>query len=262
MNTHADKTQEDKSQSVANAVIQKQGGGESTFQFVDNRPEAMAQRKLQEMAKNSSRGIKVAQLQVMLYNHSLEQQPIQKKENVIQLLSEEDEENKRRFWQIYKYRSGLKEAIEFLFETYNIGSLDAFDLVIDDGGERFHGMTEFGFNHLGQYRKPRMTISSAYIWRMYEDNFERILRTLKHEMKHVTDRNDRDFMANRPTGHEMEFRAYYDEIFDNSGSMPEHSLANKKIRAERALDHLDQSGDRQSIYGLDERQDLRAVLQD
>jgi hypothetical protein len=53
LNTHADKTQENKSQSVANAVSQKQIGHESTFQFVDNRPEAIAQRKLQEMANNS-----------------------------------------------------------------------------------------------------------------------------------------------------------------------------------------------------------------
>ncbi len=54
MNTHADKTQENKSQSVANELSQKQGSGESTFQFVDNRPEAVAQRKLQEMANNHS----------------------------------------------------------------------------------------------------------------------------------------------------------------------------------------------------------------
>jgi hypothetical protein len=53
MNTHADKTQENKSQSVSNGESQMQGGGESTFQFVDNRPEAVTQRKLQEMANNS-----------------------------------------------------------------------------------------------------------------------------------------------------------------------------------------------------------------
>ncbi len=54
MNTYADRIQENKSQSVANAVSQKQSGGESVFQFVDNRPETVAQRKLQEMANNSS----------------------------------------------------------------------------------------------------------------------------------------------------------------------------------------------------------------
>lgn len=38
MKTYADKTQENKSQSVANTISQKQSGCESTFQFVDNRP--------------------------------------------------------------------------------------------------------------------------------------------------------------------------------------------------------------------------------
>jgi len=52
MNAHADKTQENKRQSVANTVSQKQRNGESTFQFVDNRPEKVAQRKLQEMVNN------------------------------------------------------------------------------------------------------------------------------------------------------------------------------------------------------------------
>ncbi|WLE95747.1 MAG: DUF4157 domain-containing protein [Candidatus Electrothrix communis] len=82
MNTHADKTQENKSQSVANAVAQKQGGGESTFQFVDNRPETIAQRKLQEMANNSPQIKQAAQLQTMANNYSVrQQQPIQKKQN-------------------------------------------------------------------------------------------------------------------------------------------------------------------------------------
>ena len=98
MNTHADKTQENKSQSIANEPSQKQSGGKSTFQFVDNRPEAVAQRKLQEMANNSPRVAQLrafqgmannspqanqaAQLQSMADNHSTQQQqPIQKKEN-------------------------------------------------------------------------------------------------------------------------------------------------------------------------------------
>lgn len=53
MNIHADKTQENGSRSVANAVSQKQSSNKSKFQFVDNRPEAIAQRKIQEMANNN-----------------------------------------------------------------------------------------------------------------------------------------------------------------------------------------------------------------
>jgi hypothetical protein len=97
MNTHADKTQENKSQSVANAVYQNQTGCESTFQFVDNRPEAIAQRKLQEMANNSpqvsqlrafqeivnkSPQVKKAiQFKTKTANDIPEQKPIQKQED-------------------------------------------------------------------------------------------------------------------------------------------------------------------------------------
>ncbi len=55
MNTHADKSQENKSQAVANSLPKLQSESESTFQFVDNRPEAIAQRKLQEAINNSPR---------------------------------------------------------------------------------------------------------------------------------------------------------------------------------------------------------------
>jgi hypothetical protein len=82
MNTHADKKQENKNQSVASAVSQKQSGGKSTFQFVDNRPEAVAQRKLEKMANNSPQARQAEQLQAMADNYSAQHQnAIQKKEN-------------------------------------------------------------------------------------------------------------------------------------------------------------------------------------
>ncbi len=83
MNTHADKTQEIKSQSVANEVSQKQGSGKATFQLVDNRPEAVTQRKLQEMVNNSPQAKQDAQLQAMADNYSNQQEhPIQKKKTI------------------------------------------------------------------------------------------------------------------------------------------------------------------------------------
>jgi uncharacterized protein with FMN-binding domain len=93
MHTHAEKTQENKSQSVADAVSKKQNGSESIFQFADNRPEAVAQRKLQEMVDNSPRAMQLktfqdmannsvqskrsAQLQSMTGSHYVQQQPVQ-----------------------------------------------------------------------------------------------------------------------------------------------------------------------------------------
>jgi hypothetical protein len=73
MNTHADKTQENKGQSVANAVSQSESSSESIFQFVDNRPEAIQMRKLQEMANNSPQAKQAAQLQAMADNYSAKQ---------------------------------------------------------------------------------------------------------------------------------------------------------------------------------------------
>jgi hypothetical protein len=98
MNTHADKTQKDKSQAVSAETSRLQRSGKSTFQFVDNRPEAVTQRKLQEMANNSPQVSQLrafqemannspqtkqaAQLHSVADNHSTQQQQhIQKKGN-------------------------------------------------------------------------------------------------------------------------------------------------------------------------------------
>ena len=68
MNSHSDKSQENNSQSVANQVSQKKSGSETAFQFVDNRPEAIAQRKLQEMANNSPQVKQLQAIQTMADN--------------------------------------------------------------------------------------------------------------------------------------------------------------------------------------------------
>lgn len=83
MQTYADKTQGKINQSSANAVSQKQNGSESTYQFVDNRPEAVSQRKLQAMNNNSLQATQAAQLQAISNKNSAQQQlkSIQKNEN-------------------------------------------------------------------------------------------------------------------------------------------------------------------------------------
>ena len=67
---------------AAHSVTQKKSNGKQIFGFVDNRPEAIAQRNLQEMANNSPQAKQAAQWQSVANNHSVQQQePIQKKEN-------------------------------------------------------------------------------------------------------------------------------------------------------------------------------------
>jgi hypothetical protein len=68
MNSHADKTQENKSKSVSHEGSEKQTGGEATFQLQDNRPEALAQRKQQEMANNSPQVKQLKALQDLANN--------------------------------------------------------------------------------------------------------------------------------------------------------------------------------------------------
>lgn len=68
MNTHADKTKENKSRSVAQENPQKQGETDPTSQFAENRPEAIAQRKLQAIEKNSLRMRQLTSFQKMANN--------------------------------------------------------------------------------------------------------------------------------------------------------------------------------------------------
>ncbi|RIJ45640.1 DUF4157 domain-containing protein [Maribellus luteus] len=82
MNTFADTTQENKSQSVAKAASQKHDSNESVSQFADNRPETVTQRQLQEMANNSPHTAPAHQLKAMADDHPAQApMPVQMKEN-------------------------------------------------------------------------------------------------------------------------------------------------------------------------------------
>lgn len=70
MNAYTDKTKENKSQSMANEVSKKSNVSGPAFQFVDNRPEAVAQKKLQVMANNSPQTKQIAQWQSIANSHN------------------------------------------------------------------------------------------------------------------------------------------------------------------------------------------------
>lgn len=53
MHTSSDKSQQPQSQAIANELSEKKSSSGTASQFLDNRSEAVAQRKLQEMANNS-----------------------------------------------------------------------------------------------------------------------------------------------------------------------------------------------------------------
>jgi hypothetical protein len=73
-------TQENKSQSHADADSQK-NGSDAAFQFFDNSHEAAVQRKLREMANHSSQAKQSRTIQEMADNHSSQQRSIEKKQN-------------------------------------------------------------------------------------------------------------------------------------------------------------------------------------
>ncbi len=82
MNTYVDKTQAGKHLRAANTMFQKQSSSKLAFQFMDNRPETIAQRKLQQISDNSPQAKHAAQLQAMADDYFAPQQsPMQKKEH-------------------------------------------------------------------------------------------------------------------------------------------------------------------------------------
>ena len=101
MTNHSNKKQENKSQSVSNGESLVGSTGESTVQHVDNRPEAVAQRKRnakvnkntvatqlkskQNTVNNSPQVKETAQLQATADNASANPPPTQKSENNITL---------------------------------------------------------------------------------------------------------------------------------------------------------------------------------
>jgi hypothetical protein len=82
MYAQVEKQKENKNRAVANSIDQKKGNEKQGFGIVDNRPEAATQRKLQEMANNSSQDKQTAQfLAIAKSNSAQERQFVQKKEN-------------------------------------------------------------------------------------------------------------------------------------------------------------------------------------
>jgi len=66
MSTHADKAREDRSNAAANNKSESRRNGGAAFEFVDNRPSALAQRKLQAAMNRGPQGQGWVQLQAMI----------------------------------------------------------------------------------------------------------------------------------------------------------------------------------------------------
>jgi len=97
MNTRVEKTLENESKAAASNVPNQQKNGASSFELVNNRPEAIAQRRLQETINNSPRVKQLRSLQDIANNFN--SQTVQQKKDVQETLQGkfepvEKEENK------------------------------------------------------------------------------------------------------------------------------------------------------------------------
>ncbi|GEM_PF-5437185 len=133
MNKYADKTSENKSQSVDNSLTKQQSNNESTFQPVNNRPETIVQRKLQEAINNSPRVQQLRALQEMTNNSpqvkqlklyqamtdNFISQTAQRKEN----LEEETLQGKFEYIQKKENNTGLSDNLK-----YGIENLSGFSM--------------------------------------------------------------------------------------------------------------------------------------
>ena len=84
MQAQIETPKKNKKQSVAKKVTQKQSDDESLSYYMDNRAEAIVQRKLQETMNSSSQLKQPAQLQAVTDNYSTQRKEINSKDSVIQ----------------------------------------------------------------------------------------------------------------------------------------------------------------------------------
>jgi hypothetical protein len=109
MNTHADKTQENKNRSMTVNDSKKQNINESNFSFTDNRAETTMQRNVQKMANSSTLSSQEVQLQAIASSYS---------NNIIQAKGIEEEELLQgKFNTIQKQSMEEEELLQGKFET-------------------------------------------------------------------------------------------------------------------------------------------------
>lgn len=76
MYEQVEKPKENKSRAIANYVAQKKSGGKQGIGFVDTRPEAIAQRKLQDMVNNCPQEKQTSKFQKMANDYSIQNQSL------------------------------------------------------------------------------------------------------------------------------------------------------------------------------------------
>lgn len=139
MTTHAERTTENKNLVVANDTSQKNNANNSTFQFADNRPETITQRKLQKISNTDAQTTPMAQLKNYANNFSVkiaqkkaleEEELLQGKFNTIQKQGLEEEELLQgKFNTIQKQALEEEELLQGKFKTLQRQEIDEEELL-------------------------------------------------------------------------------------------------------------------------------------
>ena len=158
MSLRTNKTPEKENKPLANQRPESQKNSNTAYQLVDKRPEAVAQRKLQELANNSPRTKKVAQLQAIANHYSIQKKANQQSRSgeVVQLGKKkaeddseysEDSDDGIPAEEIYHDPKGPTYRSPRFF--YNDKKVDTrADLVARQTDE--HGMLRSGFDGTGE----------------------------------------------------------------------------------------------------------------
>lgn len=115
MNFHADKPQEKKSQLVEGKSSPKKDQSDSVHQFLDNRPETLAQLTLQTMANTSQRSTQLQAYQAMANKNLARQGASQSNENTVAQLNVAQDawdaaiSHTKATWEDHIFNGGLKD---------------------------------------------------------------------------------------------------------------------------------------------------------
>ncbi|MCD6067650.1 MAG: hypothetical protein K0S33_2476 [Bacteroidetes bacterium] len=180
MSTHADKTQENKSQSIAEELSNKQNSVvKSSPAFADNRPQAVAQLKQQAMVNNSPRLKQMKAFQEMADNSHAS--VLQRKEK------EEEDRQQREGIQTQANNTGLPDNLKSGIENLSGYSMDDVKVHYNSGKPaqlRAHAYAQGSDIHIAQGQEQHLAHEA---WHVVQQKQGRVKPTLQMKGGPVND---------------------------------------------------------------------------
>lgn len=229
MNAHSDKTSENKTQAVADSLTKLQNTGKSSFEFVDNRPEAVAQRRLHEAVDNS---LQVQQLRAYLaMADNFIPQIAQRKEN----LEEEKLQGRPELIQKKENNTGLPDDLKTGIENLSGYSMD--DVKVHFNSDKpaqlqAHAYAQGTDIHLASGQEKHLPHEA---WHVVQQKQGRVKPTL--QMKGKVNVNDDEGLENEADV--MGAKAMQMKLNKKENSSFCNSVAQKKSNAMQGFEFVD-----------------------